>query len=217
MKRVKGAKKSINLINILLVVVTSLLLVGICAFIGINFYIGTFIEYSLPIEELPQSPVVLVLGAPPNDDGSVTEILKRRLNSAIELYEAEVVPKILISGNSTATVDEVHTMNSYLQEKGVPTEDIIIDYAGFDTFDSVYRSTHIFHFDSIIISTQEYHMKRALYIARSEGILAYGYASENHSSFFEVYIRESFANIKAFIEVTFMDSTAKILSDALPV
>lgn len=60
--------------------------------------------------------------------------------------------------------------------------------------------THIFKVKNAIITTQDYHLKRAVYIARQMGIQAYGVAADKHTYFgIEVYkIREYAARVKDF-------------------
>ena len=72
-------------------------------------------------------------------------------------------------------------MKAVALENGVPSEDVFMDHAGFSTYESMYRAKEIFGADKIIIVTQSYHLYRALYIARSLGIEAYGVASDQHT------------------------------------
>ncbi len=69
-------------------------------------------------------------------------------------------------------------MKNYAVAEGVPSEDIFMDHAGFETYDSLYRAKEIFGAKKIIIVTQEYHLYRALYIADMLGLEAYGVPSD---------------------------------------
>ena len=73
--------------------------------------------------------------------------------------------------------DEVNIMKNYAIEKGVPSEDIFMDHAGFSSYESIYRAKEIFQAKKIIVVTQKYHLYRSLYIAKSLGIEAYGVPS----------------------------------------
>jgi len=87
------------------------------------------------------------------------------------LYNEGVAPKILMSGdNGSIHYDEVSAMRKYAFEQGVPSEDIFMDYAGFSTYESIYRAEYIFGISKMIIVTQEYHLYRAIYIANSMDI-----------------------------------------------
>ena len=97
-----------------------------------------------------------------------TPILKERLDTAIFLYKAGVAPKILMSGdNGSVHYDEVSVMRKYALDQGVPSNDIFMDYAGFSTYQSMYRAEYIFEVSKMVIVTQEYHLYRAIYIAKS--------------------------------------------------
>ena len=74
--------------------------------------------------------------------------------------------------------DEVNVMKRFAIEKGVKSEDIFMDHAGFSTYDSMYRAKDIFEAKKIVIVTQKYHMYRAIYIAEQLGIEAYGVNSD---------------------------------------
>ena len=103
--------------------------------------------------------------------GYPTPMLKERLDTGIYLYNEGVAPKILMSGdNGSIHYDEVSAMRRYALEQGVPSEDIFMDYAGFSTYESIYRAEYIFGISKMIIVTQEYHLYRAIYIANSMDI-----------------------------------------------
>lgn len=89
----------------------------------------------------PESDAIIVLGAYVQPDGQVSEMLRDRLEMGYALYAAGKAPKIIVSGDhGTQEYDEVNAMRAYLQEKGVPREDIFMDHAGFDTYDSLCRA-----------------------------------------------------------------------------
>lgn len=118
---------------------------------------------------------IVVLGAAVRSDGTPSEMLQHRLDVAIAAYRAGVAPKILMSGdNGTAHYNESDNMKAYAVAKGVPSEDVFCDYAGFDTYDSMYRAQSIFGAKRVFAATQEYHLFRALYIARGLGMEAAG-------------------------------------------
>ena len=93
-------------------------------------------------------------------------MLADRLEKAIKLYNQGAAPKIIMSGDhGQKNYDEVNIMKQYAIEKGIPSEDIFMDHAGFSTYDSVYRAKNIFGAEKALIVTQEYHLYRALYIS----------------------------------------------------
>ena len=148
--------------------------------------------------------VALVLGAGVGADGRPTPMLRDRLETALELYRAGKVQKLLLSGDhSRPDYDEVNAMRRYLEERGVPPEDLFLDHAGFDTYDSMYRAAAVFQVEDVIVVTQEFHLPRALWIATRLGLDAQGVAADRFRYGVErVYAaREFAARVKAFGEV----------------
>ena len=155
-------------------------------------------------EKLPKAYTVLVLGASVRSNGELSTMLRDRVESALLLYSMGKVKRFLLSGdNGTTSYNEPVAMKKYLLERGVPEEDIFLDYAGFDTYDSVYRASYIFEVDQAIVVTQHFHLPRALYIARSMGLDYYGYIGDRRAYELESRnrYREIAANIKAWIEL----------------
>jgi SanA protein len=169
--------------------------------------------------ERPQA--VLVLGAAVYASGNPSPVLKDRLDYAYQVYEYyDGKIAVIVSGdNGTVEYNETKAMYDYLISKGVNADDIYRDYAGFNTYDSIYRACYIFKVQSIIICTQRFHIYRALYIAKRLGFKAYGYAAENKSIYNMTYnhIRESLARIKAVMETDIMKRQPKYLGDPIPV
>lgn len=171
------------------------------------------------INNIEKKKVALVLGARVYSDGRLSDMLHDRVQSALELYQNGKVEKILLSGDhGRENYDEVSAMRDYLLENGVPGNDIFLDHAGFDTYDSMYRARDVFLVDSMIVVTQEFHLPRAVYIARSLDVDAIGFVADKQHYLFMVRnnIRESLARIKAFFNVL-LHSNPKFLGDKIPV
>ncbi len=153
---------------------------------------------------LPDSTVVLIPGASVFSSGKLSDILSDRAKTAVEIYEAGKTSKILISGyKKDETYDEVTSVRNFLLSSGVSENDILVDEEGYDTYDSLYRAKNNFNLDKLIISTQYFHLPRAIYIGRSIGIDAYGIAADRQTyeriNYF--ILREKLANLKAILEV----------------
>lgn len=122
---------------------------------------------------------ILVLGAKVWEDGSPSGILEDRLITALDLYARGASDRLLASGDHGQTdYDEVNAMKTYAVERGVPSSAVFTDHVGFSTYESLYRARDVFEVQTVIIVTQWYHLYRALYIARSLGLTAYGVASD---------------------------------------
>ena len=171
-------------------------------------------EYS----SLEDIDCILVLGAGVWGD-KPSPILEDRLLEGIKLYEEGISPKIMMTGdNGTNGYDEVNVMKNYAIEKGVPSEDIFMDHAGFSTYESVYRAKAVFEARRVIIVTQEYHLYRALYIANQLGLEAYGVPSNQRQYVGALYreVREVLARNKDFVQSIFKPKPT-YLGDVIPI
>lgn len=168
------------------------------------------------ISKVPNTEAAVILGASILKNGKPSPILVDRIDAAIELYEAEKVDKILVTGdNSRLSYDEVNPIRLYLLDKGVPDKDIFLDHAGFDTYSSMYRGRDIFLARSMTVVTQSFHLPRSVFIARGLGIEAYGYSADNGHYKNSNYIREIFANEKAVLNLVFKRKP-KYLGEEIP-
>ena len=126
------------------------------------------------------------------------------LNDEINLYKNNVSNKIIMSGDhGRAEYDEVNIMKNYAIERGVKSEDIFMDHAGFSTYESIYRAKAIFKAKRIVIVTQKYHLYRALYIAKQLDLEVYGVGADPRQYVGATYreIREILARDKDFIKM----------------
>jgi vancomycin permeability regulator SanA len=117
---------------------------------------------------------ILVLGAGVRDDGSPSDMLYDRVSVSAEVYAALGDTPLLMSGDHTGDYNEVGVMKALAVELGVPSEDVFLDHEGYSTYESLYRAKHMFGAKRVLIVTQEYHLYRALHIARELGIEAVG-------------------------------------------
>lgn len=174
----------------------------------------------LTLEDAPpeEADCILVLGCGVYSDGSPTPMLRDRLSRAVELYQAGWAGKLLMSGdNRSKYYNELATMNRVAQEMGAPKEDIVLDYAGLSTYDSLYRARDIFGAKRIIIVTQEYHLYRALYLAQALGLEAWGVAADGQNYRGQTMrdLREILARDKDILSAIFLPEPA-ILGDPVP-
>jgi SanA protein len=141
---------------------------------------------------LPDRPVAIVFGAGYWSNGVLSLILRERLDAAIELYQAGRVQKLLFSGdNQVETYNEPAKMLEYALARGVPREDIVLDYAGRRTYDTCYRARDIFQVTDAVLVTQRYHLPRALETCRLLGVDAIGYGANRypHRGYYLLFYR----------------------------
>jgi SanA protein len=130
-------------------------------------------------EEVPPRSVALVFGAGYWPDGTPSDVMRDRVEAAVDLYRAGRVRKVLFSGdNSRKDYDEPEKMREIALGLGMPADDIVLDYAGRRTYDTCYRAQAIFGLREVILVTQRYHMPRALYTCRRLGLDAVGYVAD---------------------------------------
>jgi vancomycin permeability regulator SanA len=150
---------------------------------------------------IPKKPVAIVFGAAVYASGEPLPYLKARLDLAYDLYAAKKVEAILVSGdNRRADYNEPDAMRAYLIDRGVPAAKIVADYAGFDTYDTCVRAHRIFGVTEAILTSQSYHLPRAIATCRATGVDAWGVGDTAVVSYtgewWQDSLREWPANIK---------------------
>ena len=118
---------------------------------------------------------ILVLGCGVDAQGRPKPMLHDRMTVAVELYEKGWADKLLLTGdNSGPSYNEVGAMETFALDRGVPAEALLLDNEGFNTDASIRRARDVFGMEHVVIVTQEYHLSRALFLAGSHGLEAYG-------------------------------------------
>ena len=150
---------------------------------------------------------VIVLGCKVRNDGTLTPILKARVDKAIEFAkeQKEKANKNIIfipSGGKgqDELISEAEAMKKYLIEKGIRKEDIIIENKSINTLQNMRFSKNIIDEinknGKIIFSTTNYHVFRSGVIANNEGIDCEGIGSKTKWYFYtNALIREFAANL----------------------
>lgn len=213
--------KKFKILKKVTIVACCLIIIGIIFYVAITVHVNNLAKkYITTLDDAPESDAVIILGARVYSDGKPSPVLQDRLDYGYELYINKKVKKILVSGDhGTKGYDEVNAMKDYLLDKGVPREDIFLDHAGFNTYDSMYRAKDIYGIETMIISTQQFHINRSIYIARNIGICAYGYPSEDKSAYNMNYLnfRENLAKVKAYIDTDIVKRKPKYLGDIISI
>jgi len=156
------------------------------------------------VADTPTTTVAMILGASVLGNGTLSPILKERVDKAIELYQAHKVQKILMTGdNGALSHNEVEPVRRYLLQAGIPPEDIFLDHAGFDTYSSMFRARDVFGITSITVVSQHFHLPRAVFIARTLGLQAFGTEAGSGETHIYNDVREVPASIKAALDLMF--------------
>lgn len=208
-----------NTIKAILVLICA----GLIFLFGINFFIKKSTESRIisaeRAGELDDIDCILVLGAGVRSDKTPSLMLGERLDSGVALYRSGASMKLLMSGDHRQdNYNEVQVMKDYAIDLGVPSRDIFMDHAGVSTYDSVYRAKEIFQAKKIIIVSQEYHLYRALYLAKSLGLDAYGVPSDTRRYKGQEWrdLREILARDKDFFTAV-LKPEPEVMGDAIPV
>lgn len=175
---------------------------------GANYWVirGTRNAIFTDMASLPQNDVALVLGTSRyNSDGhSPNPFFLGRMNTAALLYHEGKVRHLLVSGdNGHVGYDEPTWMRDALIERGVPRSAITLDCAGFRTLDSMARAKSVFGLQRFTIVTDDFHMARSIFLARSYGLEAVGFPSERVAYWWskKVRTRELASRTVACLEV----------------
>lgn len=157
------------------------------------------------IEGIPAREYGLLLGTTRLVRGKyLNDYFYKRVRAAADLYRAEKIRKIIVSGdNSRTEYNETGDMQRELVEAGIPPENILMDYAGFRTLDSVVRARNLHGATELTVISQEFHCERAVYLADRNGIDALGFAAEDsgvQSARVRLALRESLARVLAVLD-----------------
>lgn len=134
------------------------------------------------LETVPPRTVAIVPGARVWRDGTPSPPLQDRLQTALDLYRAGRVRKVLVSGDHHAPeYDEVNAMWRWLRERGVPPEDLFLDHAGLRTLDTMERARRVFLVEDAVVCTQAFHLPRSVFLARRAGIDAVGLVADRRT------------------------------------
>ncbi|MEU9889261.1 ElyC/SanA/YdcF family protein [Sphaerisporangium sp. NPDC051017] len=163
------------------------------------------------VRDVPPAPVALVLGAG-LFHGVPSPMLATRLDLAAALYRDGRVRALLLSGdNGRVGYDEPSAMRAYLLARGVPAGVMVLDYAGFDTWDSCVRAREVFGARRLTVVTQNFHLPRAVALCRAAGIEAFGVGDDSFAVWpgqTVVYaVREFGATAKGFLDAMVLRSS----------
>ena len=176
-------KKLRKIVKVFAMLCVWAIVLGALAVLALNIHVKSVKKSCfLSIEEaatLTDVDCIIVLGCQVRPDGSLSDMLHDRLYRSVELYQAGASEKLLVSGDhGHLDYNEVGAMKQFAIDNGVPSENVFMDHAGFSTYETMYRAKEIFQARKVVIVTQEYHLYRAVYIAKQLGMEAYGVSSD---------------------------------------
>lgn len=157
------------------------------------------------IRSLPSTDVGLVLGTSKYvARGKENLFFKYRMEASALLYKEGKVKYLILSGNKEAeTYDEPKAMKQALTKLGIPEDAMLLDTAGYRTYDSVVRCREVYGQERVTVISQNFHNARALYLADHEGLDAIGFAAQDVPDGYSLktLLREYLARPKAILDV----------------
>lgn len=154
-----------------------LITLGMLAFVGLFGHL-LYKEYTLP--QPGTYSAIVVLGAQVNPDGSPSVQLEWRLNKALEMYKAQPM-QIVVTGAQGADepATEASVMAAWLIARGVQPEHVLMDDTSFNTKENLANAVKLLSRSTVdlLIVTSDYHLPRALQIARDMGLNPSGVGS----------------------------------------
>jgi vancomycin permeability regulator SanA len=143
--------------------------------------------------------VAVVLGSKVELDGKPSARLAARLDKAVELHRAGLVPEVIVSGGlGKEGYDEATTMRDYLVAHAVPAPAIIVDSAGVNTEATARNSAALMRargYTCAVAVTQYFHITRTKLALRDAGVATVYGAHPDHFEWRDIYstLREAFA------------------------
>ena len=171
---------------------------------------GALIGYTVYREKTVPEPsdydAIIVLGAQVKPNGEPSVQLDWRLNKAAEMYAASPCPVIVCGAQGKDEPrPEAEVMRDLLIERGVPAEQLYTDPVSFDTYQNIRNAKKIIERLGLhrpLIITSDYHLPRAMDIAKAEGFEPQGAASPTKQElqfWLKNHGREALAWVKFFL------------------
>ena len=117
-------------------------------------------------DELQKSDVIIVLGARVRPDGTLSNSLEYRMQTALAAYEAGYADRFIVCGaqGGDEPCTEASAMKAYLTARGVPEASVFTDDQSFNTRQNIDHAKAIMDeqgFSTAIVVTNAYHVARA--------------------------------------------------------
>lgn len=168
------------------------------------------------VSSLPPVKVGLVFGTTDRVDGRENLYFRYRIDAAAKVWQAGKIDTLIVSGdNRSRFYNEPEKMKQALVARGIPADRIVCDYAGLRTLDSVVRAKEIFGADSVLFISQRFQNERAIYLAKANGIHAYGFNARDVDTQGggKTKLREVGARVKMWLDVNLLNTRPRHLGE----
>lgn len=157
------------------------------------------------IDDVPHCNIAVLLGTGPTSRYSKgpNMFYWNRIYASAYLYKKEKFDTLIISGTKRPGYNEPLIMKRDLMKEDIPSNIIVLDENGSNTYLSMANLKTIYKEDSAIIISQKWHNQRAIYIADHIGINAIGYNAEDSNTLTAqiTHFRELLARVKLFLTI----------------
>lgn len=155
------------------------------------------------LNEAPTSARIVVLGCPPRlRSGRMNRYFIGRIASAAAAYHHTSGRRILCSGCvDDDGVDEASAMAEAIEAASVPATAVDLDRNSKRTIDSIDYVAARHANEPILLVTQPFHLSRALYLARSRGLDAWGLIAAGPPPSTGIRMREAIAGLRAVLDL----------------
>lgn len=170
--------------------------VGAVAVLSVLYVAITFVQVwqAAGRDDVRAADAIVVLGAA-QYDGRPSPVLAGRLDRALELYEAGWADIVVTTGSNQEgdRFTEGYTGLTYLLERGVPDEAILVVTDGSDTYESLQATARVLaerDLTEVLLVSDPYHSLRLAHTASELGLDA-GITPTDSSASFRSLVRET--------------------------
>lgn len=129
-------------------------------------------------ERPPPYDGIIVLGAAVWPGGTPSPALRRRIEHAVQLFQAGHGACLLVTGGvGKHPPSEAQVMQQFALQAGVPRTHILLEEQATSTFESALYCRRLYqqqHWQQAVLVTDHYHLPRALLSFRSLGMQVQG-------------------------------------------
>ncbi|MFF2178264.1 YdcF family protein [Lysinibacillus sp. NPDC058147] len=178
------------------------ILFGVCSIVYI--WLGEEMKQGVQPAANGTTTYMIVLGAKVKPGGIPSLSLKNRLEEAVKYLNKYPHVKVIVSGGQGADEDrsEASVMLKYLQDKGIETNRILVEDQSTSTYENLLYSKELLPKGTkkITILSNDFHLKRAKYLAKSLGFEVDVVAAKTPKSVeVKLNLRERAALLKTYI------------------
>ena len=158
-------------------IIKRVVLISVALFTIYVLYVAFDICLYANVDEKRNADAVIVLGAGAWND-TPSPVFLERINYGICLYKCGIADKIIFTGGKSKNSEfsDAFIARQYAIANGVPVEDIFIEELSTITQENIFYATQILknnNMSDAIIVSDPLHMKRAMLMAKDNGLVAY--------------------------------------------